>query len=56
MEKIIESIFLNFDGKTPKEKRELNERKCCVRKAVNEELRKIFEAQSNKLEVHNGNF
>ena len=55
MEKLIESIFLNFDGTTPSERRKNSRKKSCVAKVIDYEINKIFAAQAkNKMEVQNG--
>lgn len=47
---IIESIFLNFDGKTSKEKK-----KNCADRAISSEVGRILQAQRKlTMEVQNG--
>jgi len=55
MQDIIKEIYNNFDGKTLKERKNAQRRKCSLSQIIDNEICKIFAAQAkNKMEVHNG--
>ena len=50
MQKLIKSVFSNFDGTTPSERKQKRRRKCCVTRAIDAEINKILKKSSVRIQ------